>query len=114
MLVSLLHEQFKDLPLFRSSDPATSRKAAEQVAPRRGSQMARLLACYGQAVLGLTDDQAGQKVAEISSIIPGYWKRCADLRRLGYIIDTGATRPTNSGSLGMVCAITAKGQEALK
>ena len=112
--MSLLAHSFDDLPLFRNTDPTTSRKAAEQVAPRRGSQMARLLACYGQAVLGLTDDQAGQKVAEISSIIPGYWKRCADLRRLGYIVDTGTTRPTNSGSLGMVCAITAKGQEALK
>ena len=114
MLVSLLDEQFKDLPLFRSSDPSTSRKAAEQVAPRRGSQMARLLACYGSAVLGLTDDQAGQKVAENSGVIPGYWKRCADLRRLGYIIDTGATRDSNQGCAAMVCAITAKGQEALK
>jgi len=112
--VSLLDEQFKDLPLFRSTDPATSRKAAEQVAPRRGSQMARLLTQYGSAVLGLTDDQAGQRVAENSGVIPGYWKRCADLRRLGYIIDTGTTRVTNSGSMGMVCAITAKGQEALK
>ena len=112
--MSLLDEQFKDLPLFRSSDPTTSRKAAEQVAPRRGSQMARLLACYGQAVLGLTDDQAGQKVAENSGVIPGYWKRCADLRRLGYIIDTGATRDSNQGCAAMVCAITTKGQEALK
>jgi hypothetical protein len=112
--MSLLHEQFQDLPLFRSTDPATSRKAAEQLAPRRGSQMARLLTHYGQAVLGLTDDQAGQRVAENTGVIPGYWKRCADLRRLGYIIDTGTVRETNSGSLGMVCAITAKGQEALK
>ena len=76
--------------------------------------MARLLTQYGSAVLGLTDDQAGQRVAENSGVIPGYWKRCADLRRLGYIIDTGTVRETNSGSLGMVCAITAKGQEALK
>ena len=110
----LLDEQFKDLPLFRSSDPATSRKAAEQVAPRAGSQMARLLAHYGAAVLGLTDDQAGQKVAENSGAIAGYWKRCADLRRLGYIIDTGTTRDSNQGCQAMVCAITAKGQEALK
>jgi hypothetical protein len=114
MLMSLLHEQFKDLPLFRSSDPSTSRKAAEQVAPRRGSQMARLLACYTTASLGLTDDQAGQRVAENSSVIPGYWKRCADLRRLGYIVDTHTTRPTLSGSLGMVCVISAAGIEALK
>ena len=108
--MSLLHEQFKDLPLFRNSDPSTSRKAAEQVAPRRGTQMARLLAQYSMAPIGLTDDQAGQR----AGLVNGYWKRCADLRRLGYIIDTGTTRETNSGSMGMVCAITVKGQEALK
>jgi hypothetical protein len=107
--VSLLHEQFKDLPLFRNSDPTTSRKAAEQVAPRRGTQMARLLAEYSNASIGLTDDQAGQR----AGLTTGYWKRCADLRRLGYIQITGTTRPTFSGSQGMVCVITALGQEAL-
>jgi hypothetical protein len=107
--MSLLHEQFKDLPLFRNSDPSTSRKAAEQVAPRRGTQMARLLAQYASAAIGLTDDQAGQR----AGLINGYWKRCADLRRLGYIIDTGTTRSSNQGCQAMVCAITVKGQEAL-
>lgn len=107
--MSLLHDSFKDLPLFRSSDPSTSRKAAEQVAVRAGTQMARLLAQYAMASIGLTDDQAGQR----AGLTNGYWKRCADLRRLGYITDTGTTRPTLSGSQGMVCVITVLGQEAL-
>ena len=107
--MSLLSHTFDDLPLFRNTDPSTSRKAAEQVAPRRGTQMARLLAEYSIASLGLTDDQAGQR----AGLTNGYWKRCADLRRLGYIVDTQTTRPSNQGCQAMVCVITAKGQEAL-
>ena len=109
MLVSLLDEHFKSLPLFRNTDPTTSRKAAEQVAPRRGTQMARLLAEYSIASIGLTDDQAGQR----AGLTTGYWKRCADLRRLGYIVDTHTTRPSNQGCQAMVCVITASGIEAL-
>jgi len=107
--MSLLHEQFKDLPLFRNTDPSTSRKAAEQVAPRRGTQMARLLAVYADASLGLTDDRAGQRAGLATA-----HKRCSDLRNRGLIVDTGTTRLTLTGSQGMVCVITAKGQEALK
>jgi hypothetical protein len=110
MVMSLLSHTFDDLPLFRNSDPSTSRKAAEQVAPRRGTQMARLLACYAEASLGLTDDQAGQR----AGLLNGYWKRCADLRRLGYIVDTQTTRPSNQGCQAMVCVISASGIEALK
>lgn len=107
--MSLLSHPFDDLPLFRNTDPQTSRDGATQVAPRRGSQMARLLAEYSLASLGLTDDQAGDR----AGLTNGYWKRCADLRRLGYIIDTGTTRLSNQGCLAMVCVITDLGTQAL-
>ena len=107
--MSIYVTSFADLPLFRATDPQTSRDAATQVAPRRGSQMARLLAEYSVASLGLTDDQAGDR----AGLTNGYWKRCADLRRLGYITDTGTTRLSNQGCLAMVCVITALGTQAL-
>ena len=93
---------FDDLPLFRASDPDTSRQGA----PRRGSQALRILALYEYA--DLTDDQA----VEISGFVGG-WKRCSDLRSLGFIVDTGERRQVSSGKLGMVCAITPAGKEAL-
>jgi len=93
---------FDDLPLFRATDPDTSRQGA----PRRGSQAMSILALYLKG--NLTDDQA----VEVSGFVGG-WKRCSDLRSLGFISDTGERRKVTSGKLGMVCAITPAGKEAL-
>ena len=93
---------FDDLPLFRATDPDTSRQAV----PRRGSQALRILALYEYA--DLTDEQAVQ----ISGLVGG-WKRCSDLRNLGFISDTGERRTLASGKQGMICAITPAGKEAL-
>jgi hypothetical protein len=93
---------FDDLPLFRASDPDTSRQSV----PRRGSQAMSILSLYLKG--DLTDDQ----VVEVSGFVGG-WKRCSDLRSLGFIIDTGERRKVSSGKLGMVCAITPTGIEAL-
>ena len=94
---------FDDLPLFRATDPDTSRNAV----PRRGSQAMTILALYDN-IGGLTDEQA----VEISGLVGG-WKRCSDLRRLGYIVDIGDRRKTISGCEAMVCEITLKGSMAL-
>ena len=94
---------FDDLPLFRATDPDTSRNAV----PRRGSQAMTILALYGN-IGGLTDEQA----VEISGLVGG-WKRCSDLRRLGFITDTGERRKTLGGCQAMVCRITPAGIEAL-
>ena len=94
---------FDDLPLFRATDPITSRNAV----PRRGSQAMTILALYDN-IGGLTDEQA----VEISGLVGG-WKRCSDLRRLGFITDTGDRRKTLGGCQAMVCAITPAGIEAL-
>lgn len=101
---------FDDLPLFRSTDPEGSVNGARHIKPRQGSQAMRILAVYvAHTVYGLTDEEAEQ----LAGVHHG-WKRCADLRRLGFIEQTGAQRPTLAGVNAMVCRITADGLEALR
>lgn len=102
---------FDDLPLFRLTDPDTSRQIRRSAI---SSQCMVLLSFYRQSSIGLTDEQVACQAAEADHRINGYWKRCSDLRRLGLIVDCGVRRTLSSGSSGMVCAITAKGIEALK
>jgi hypothetical protein len=102
---------YTELPLFRASDPETSR----QVNPIRvGTHRALLLEQYAQAVLGLTDEEAGARAALAGHDIKGYWKRCSDLRTIGLIEDLGIRRALTSGSQGIVCAITQKGLDMVR
>ena len=102
---------YQELPLFRATDPETSR----QVSPIRvGSHRALLLEQYATATLGLTDEEAGMRAALAGHEIRGYWKRCSDLRTMGLIQDLGIRRALTSGSQGIVCAITAKGMEIVR
>jgi hypothetical protein len=103
----------QDLPLFRDADPDTSRQGAADVRPRQGSQAMQLLTEYAHARIGLTDEEAGQR-SGLAQRGAGYWKRCSDLRRLGFIEDSHTTRPGSSGSEMMVCIITVKGLEAYR
>lgn len=97
---------YQELPLFRASDPDTSR----QVSPIRvGSHRALLLEQYATATLGLTDEEAGMRAALAGHEIRGYWKRCSDLRTMGLIQDLGIRRTLSTGSQGIVCAITQTG-----
>jgi hypothetical protein len=80
---------YQELPLFRATDPETSR----QVSPIRvGSHRALLLEQYATATLGLTDEEAGMRAALAGHEIRGYWKRCSDLRTMGLIQDLGIRR----------------------
>ncbi len=102
---------YTDLPLFRATDPETSR----QIKPLRvGSHRAILLSQYYYATLGLTDEEAWSRAVLEGHDIKGYWKRCSDLRTLGLIQDTGTRRALTSGSQGIVCAITQQGIDAVK
>lgn len=92
-----------DLPLFRTTDPDTSRQVHPSSAQ---SHRATLLSQYARSILGLTDEQAGQWATEAGITIAGYWKRCADLRSQGLIADTGERRLLTTGAQGMVCRIT--------
>ena len=101
----------EDLPLFRSSDPETSR----QINPIRvGTHRAILLEQYFHATLGLTDEEAGARATLAGHEIKGYWKRCSDLRTIGLIQDLGLSRRLSSGSQGIVCAITQQGMDMVR
>ena len=100
-----------DLPLFRSTDPETSR----QISPMRvGSHRAILLTIYADAVLGLTDEEAALRATVQGHTINGYWKRCSDLRTAGLIHDLGIRRTLSTGSQGIVCAITQTGLDMVR
>lgn len=93
-------------PAVRATDPATSRKAAADVAVRAGSQRWRLLFAYGGGK-ELTADEAMRDagVSERSC----YWKRISELVQGGYLEDTGVERMGEQGSMQRVNKITAKG-----
>jgi hypothetical protein len=100
---------FDDLPLFRNTDPQGSVNGAKHIKLKRTSQAMRLLAVYNEhPIYGLLDEEAANHAK-----IAGGWKRCADLRRLGYIKPTGEMAATLSGVKAMVCRITSEGMEAL-
>jgi hypothetical protein len=103
----------------RSTDPETSHRAA--AAPtnlgRWNGQRHRLLQAYEDAHNGyhptddLTDEEAGA-IAGLAFTRACYWKRCGELRQLGYIEPTGE-RVSNSGNAVMTCSLTARGRAAL-
>ena len=102
---------YTDLPLFRATDPETSR----QIKPLKvGSHRAILLSQYYYATLGLTDEEAGARAVLEGHDIKGYWKRCSDLRTLGLIHDLGVRRTLTSGSQGIVCGITQTGLDMVR
>jgi hypothetical protein len=102
---------YTDLPLFRATDPDTSRQASPI---RVGTHRAILLQEYFYATLGLTDEEAGARAALNGHDIKGYWKRCSDLRTIGLIEDLGLSRRLTSGSQGIVCAITQAGIDMVR
>ena len=88
---------FSSATRARASDPATSHAAARSLDTR--TILGQLCAAYADAgAVGLTDEEAGARIGK-----PGAWKRCSDLRRLGYIVATGDTRTGLSGREGIVC-----------
>ena len=108
--------ELQELPLWagraRNTDPSTSKKAVCQGAILRwGSQKSDLLAAYMENG-PLTDEEAG-KITGLLEKRACYWKRTGELRDMGYIEDTGATRPSSHNNENMVCRITTEGQIAL-
>ena len=103
----------------RRSDHATSKAGAAAVAPRAGSQRARLLAVYASSnawrdLPGWTDEEAAEWCGLSGSC---YWKRCGELRDGGWIepvLDTvrggELTRIGSAGSPRIVCRITPAGR----
>ena len=81
----------------RQSDPPTSKAAARSLDPR--GQLGILSRAYEAAgPRGMTDEEAA-----LTTGLASAWKRCSDLRRLGFIVATGETRTGSSGREGIVC-----------
>lgn len=102
-----------DLPLFtaaRRSDPATS-QANKNAFRTKATQRDVLLATYVSGAC--TDEEAGKRTfwrgASMFDARICYWKRCSELRKLGYIVPTGATRTSDAGQQQQVCEITGDG-----
>ena len=101
---------------FRPDGYETEYQASKDVAPKRTNQRDRLLKHYLVAPHGLTDDEAAFAEGLENSC---YWKRCGELRALGYICTLSIaghhlTRTGHAGSARIVCFITQAGREHLE
>jgi hypothetical protein len=96
----------------RKSDTGTSIEGAKSVAIRAGTHRTKLLETYASCGYGITDEVAGLW-SGLADKNAGYWKRCSELRRAGYIAPTGETRKSSNGSMQQCCRITDAGRQAI-
>lgn len=108
-----INEDALIIPLFRNNDPVTSKKAGKSVARRAPSQQVILLRAY-RGGRGLTDEEAGIMTGLAHKPRCCYWKRCSELRAMGYIIPTGETAKSTAGESQRICKMTPKGEEYLR
>lgn len=108
-------------PLARTTDPDTSRDAAEAIhereggrgALRPGTQKAILLGVYGATGEALADFEAAAR-CDLYRAHVCYWHRVGDLVDDGYLVDTGQRRRNpDTGKDRRVLRITAEGRRAL-
>lgn len=92
----------------RNTDPSTSHAAARRLSPKT-TMMRRLLWAYHDGPL------TAEEAADICGFLPaeGAWKRVSDLALLGWIEDTGHSRPARSGREQMMRRITEDGRREL-
>lgn len=104
-------------PAARRTDPETSKKAARNGAPRRGTQAATLLSTFAHPSVGadgLTSYEAGDRSGLMAKTGCCYWKRVSELAANGYITATGEKRLMPTGEEQTVYAITPAGHAALQ
>lgn len=80
------------LPLFRRTDPKTSRQAAEHAVAFRGDHERRILDALGQGP-GTKDEIASRCGLTDQQVV----RRRAGLLRSGLVVLTGETKKTPSG-----------------
>lgn len=90
----------------RSTDPATSKAAARVV--KAGTQRARVLLALANASDGLNGYEAAVRTG--ISRVHAATTRCEELEALGFARRTGATRPTDTGCMALVFAISEAGR----
>jgi hypothetical protein len=96
------------IPLYRNSDPITSKKAAKGASKRSPSQQLIILKAFASG-RGFTDEEVGTFTGLAFKPRCCYWKRCSELRAMGYIIPTGDFAKSTAGELQRICKITPKG-----
>jgi hypothetical protein len=96
----------------RKSDTGTSVEGAKAIVIRAGTHRTVLLETYASCNYGITDEVAGV-FSGLAKKNVGYWKRCSELRRAGYIVPTGETQKSSNGSMQQCCRITDAGRQAI-
>ena len=98
-----MNSQINFSELARTSDPETSQAASKLNKGARETQRHKLLMTYWR--LGAMTDEEASDLAHIKH----GWKRCSELRNMGYIKPTGKTKKTKSGGTARICRITNEG-----
>ena len=91
----------------RSSDPETSKKAAQEIGLRANSSRFKLLMAHFSERNGLTDEEAAIHAG--LPLTSEYATRCSELERAGLIASMPTHRTGSSGQLRVVRRITVKG-----
>jgi len=111
-----MSEQLGLFTAARNTDPATS-QANRDAFVKKASQRDLILMTYGRHD-GLTDEECGMNTPWKESTMyverVCYWKRCSELRKLGFIEPVGWTRESYAGQQQQVCVITDKGRAHLR
>lgn len=97
----------------RVPDHHTSIAAGLKELGRKGTQRERLAICFYRAGQnGLTDEEAASaaKIAPQSSP----WKRCTELRQMGFLVYADKDRKTTTGTDAKVWRMTGAGMRALR
>lgn len=101
------------IPMFRTNDPITSKKAGKSAARRSPSQRMILLRAFVGGK-GYTDEEAGEVTGLAKKPRCCYWKRLSELRADGLIAPTGDYAKSSAGELQRICRLTPKGEEYLR
>jgi hypothetical protein len=122
-----MSEQLGLFTAARNTDPATSQVNRDAFI-KKTSQRDMILMTYKRhyednllcfpdgtdGAQGLTDEQAGMGTSWLNANMYEYricyWKRCSELRKLGFIEPTGETRLSSAGQPQQVCKITVEGR----
>jgi len=91
----------------RSSDPQTSKRAAQEIGIRVNSSRFKLLMAHFTERNGLTDEEAATHAG--LPLTSEYATRCSELERAGLLASMPTHRTGSSGQLRMVRRITVKG-----
>ena len=103
----------RDVPLsYRSTDPETSREAAEANAPRRNEQQQKVLRALARmGERGSTDHGLASFLGMPSNVVA---RRRKDLEEMGLVVRTTERRATVGGASGLVFKINEAGLQAAR